>query len=70
MTGSTKTTSPADTLAKTSAEASVELSEAALAQASGGAVFPSGPGFSNLKIESSVKLDTDPALLLPAKPVG
>ena len=71
MTGSKKTTSPADSLAKTSEKAPVELSEAALAQASGGAVFPSAPAVSSLKYESSVKLDLNPGLLLPAvKPAG
>ena len=70
MSGSKKTSSP-DTLAKTSAEASVELSEAALAQTSGGAVFPSSPAVSSLKLDSSLKIDVNPGLLLPAvKPAG
>jgi hypothetical protein len=62
-------TSSADSLVKAG---SVELSEAALGQASGGAVFPSAPQFSALKID--LKLEnkaSDPNLLLPAvKPFG
>ena len=73
MTGSNKSkntsTSSADSLTKA---ASVELSEAALGAASGGAVFPSMP--QALKIDSSLKLEnkaSDPNLLLPAvKPFG
>ena len=67
MTGSTKTTSPTDSLAKTSAEATVELSEAALAEASGGviAIAPAN------KFDSALKLDVNHGLLLPAvKPAG
>jgi hypothetical protein len=72
MTGSDKsknTSTPAESLTKTSSKASVELSEAALGEASGGAVFPSSPAVSSLKINSSLKLEqkgTDPNLLLPA----
>jgi hypothetical protein len=54
-------TSSADSLTKA---ASVELSEAALGEASGGAVFPSIP--QALKIDSSLKLDKSSAQLLPA----
>ena len=59
---------PADELVKSSKDAAVELSETALEQASGGAVFPSGPAVGSLKIDSSLKLDkaSDPGLLLPA----
>jgi hypothetical protein len=75
MTGSKKpeqTQSPADALAKASPEASIELSESALAEASGGAVFPSAPTKGTYsKIDSAHKINTDPALLLPAvKPAG
>jgi hypothetical protein len=70
MTGSKKSASP-DSLAKASPEAAVELSEAALADASGGAVFPSAPAVSSLKLDSSLKIDLNPGLLLPAvKPAG
>jgi hypothetical protein len=64
-----KTASPsADSLTKASPQASVELSEAALGEASGGAVFPSAPAL--VKLGSAVKID-DPNLLVPAvKPVG
>jgi hypothetical protein len=65
MTESKKSASP-DSLAKASAGAAVELSEAALAGASGGAVFPSAPAVSSLKIESSLKIDTNPGFLVPA----
>jgi hypothetical protein len=68
MTDSKKSqpTSP-DALAKTSSKAPVELSEAQLADASGGAVFPSGPNQVGIfKWDSAHKIDTDPALLLPA----
>ena len=74
MTGANKsnnTSSSADSLTKA---ASVELSEAALGTASGGAVFPSSPAVSSLKLDSSLKLEnkvSDPNLLLPAvKPFG
>ena len=67
----TKKSASPDTLAKASAEAAVELSEAALAGASGGAVFPSAPAVSSLKLDGSFKFDANPGLLLPAvKPVG
>jgi len=71
MTGSKKSqpASP-DALAKTSPEAAIELSEAQLADASGGAVFPSGPTKGIYKFEEAHKLDTDPALLLPAVKPG
>jgi hypothetical protein len=60
-----------DALAKTSPKGAVELSEAQLADASGGAVFPSAPAVSSLKIDSSHKVDLNPGLLLPAvKPGG
>lgn len=73
MTGSKKpeTSSPTDSLAKTSAEASVELSESALAKASGGAVFPSAPALSSHKLDSSLKIDSNPVMLVPAvRPAG
>jgi len=50
-------TSP-ETLAKTSPEGSVELTEAQLSDASGGAVFPSGPAASSWKLDSGWKLDS------------
>jgi len=56
MTGSNKsktTSTSADNLTKSP---SVELSESALGQASGGAVFPSGPTTS-LKLDTALKLD-------------
>jgi hypothetical protein len=68
MSGSKK--SQPDSLAKTSKKGSVELSEKQLDGASGGAVFPSSPAISSLKYESAHKLDTDPALLLPAVKPG
>jgi hypothetical protein len=68
MTGSKQSdqTSKPDALAKTSPEASVELSETALAEASGGAVFPSGPNasFNFLKLDGMQKGDV--SALLPA----
>ena len=72
MTGSNKskdTATSAENLTKTSPKGSVELSEAALNQASGGAVFPSSPTVSALKIDSSLKLDkwVDPNLVLQQK---
>ena len=71
MTDSNKsknTSTAAENLTKTSPKGSVELSEAALGEASGGAVFPSSPAVSNLKLDTSLKLDTtiDPNLLVPA----
>jgi hypothetical protein len=59
-----------DALAKTSPKGSVELSETQLAGASGGAVFPSAPAIGSLKFDASHKIDTDPALLLPAVKPG
>ena len=74
MTGSKKPehkSGSADALTQASPEAAVELSEAQLADASGGAVFPSGPNQVGIfKWDTAHKIDTDPALLLPAvKPV-
>jgi hypothetical protein len=77
MTGSDKPKSAsnsAERLTKASPKGSVELSEAALGEASGGAVFPSSPAIS-LKLDSSLKLEQkgglDANLLLPAvKPIG
>ena len=72
MTGSDKsknTSTSAESLTKTSSKASVELSEAALGEASGGAVFPSSPAISSLKLDSSLKIEqkvTDANFLLPA----
>jgi hypothetical protein len=55
-------TSP-DALTKTSCEGSVELSEAQLSDASGGAVFPSGPTKAiHFKLEGGLKIDVDPAV--------
>jgi len=68
MTGSKKSdqTSSPDALAKTSPQASVELSEKALDQAAGGAVFPSSPTTTSLKLDSMQKWDPNTGLLLPA----
>jgi len=68
MTGSTKTSS-ADSLAKTSAEGAVELSEAALAEASGG-VIAIAPATNAWKWDTSLKIDVNPGLLLPAVKPG
>jgi hypothetical protein len=72
MTGSNKsktTSTSTDSLTKASPNASVELSEAALGEASGGAVFPSMPATS-LKLDPSLKIGdhkaTDPNFLVPA----
>jgi hypothetical protein len=63
-------TSP-DALAKTSPKGSVELSETQLADASGGAVFPSAPAALNfLKLDGAHKIDTNPVLLVPAVKPG
>jgi hypothetical protein len=62
-------TSP-DALAKTSPQGAIELSEAQLADASGGAVFPSAQAKGIYKFDAGHKLDTDPALLLPAVKPG
>jgi hypothetical protein len=52
-----------DALTKTSSEGSVELSEAQLSDASGGAVFPSGPTkFIHFKLEGGLKINVDPAV--------
>jgi len=57
---SDQTSSP-DALAKTSPQAAVELSETALAEASGGAVFPSSPTTLNfLKLDGLQKADVTP----------
>ena len=63
MTESKKTSNP-DALAKTSPKGSVELSEKALAEASGGAVFPSGPNASLnfLKLDGLQKADVSPVV--------
>jgi hypothetical protein len=68
----TKKSQPAspDSLAKSSKEGSVELSEMQLADASGGAVFPGAPAISSLKLDGGHKPDSDPALLLPAVKPG
>jgi len=77
MTGSNtskNTSTSKDSLTKSSAKGSVELSEAALGEAAGGAVFPSGPALGAIKLDSALKIEqkaSDPNLLLPAvKPVG
>jgi hypothetical protein len=63
-------TSP-DALTKTSPQGAVELSEAQLADASGGAVFPSGPTKAiHFKYEGGLKIDVNPGLLLPAVKPG
>jgi hypothetical protein len=70
MTGSNKAgqkPGSADALTQTSPEAAVELSEAQLADASGGAAFMNQAN----KFNAAQKINTDPALLLPAvKPQG
>jgi hypothetical protein len=58
-----------DTLAKTSPKGAVELSEAALAEASGGAIYMA-PAASSLKLDSGHKIDVNPGLLLPAVKPG
>jgi len=65
----TKKSQP-DSLAKTSSKGAIELSEAQLAGAAGGAVFPSSPAISSLKLDGAHKPDSDPALLLPAVKPG
>jgi hypothetical protein len=55
-----------DSLAKTSPEGSVELSEKQLAKAAGGAIYMNQAQ----KWDTAVKIDTDPALLLPAVKPG
>jgi len=64
MTDSKKTqpTSP-NALAKTSPEGSVELSEAQLSDASGGAVFPSAPTkFIHFKLDGTLDVEVNPAV--------
>ena len=58
-----------DTLAKTSPKGAVELSEAALAEASGGAIYMA-PAANSLKLDSGHKIDVNPGLLLPAVKPG
>jgi hypothetical protein len=73
MTGSKKSEqkpSSADVLTQTSPEASVELSEAQLADASGGAIYMNQANPAAYKFNSAWKCDTDPALLLPAVKPG
>ena len=73
MTGSNKSEQKpgsADALTKTSPEAPVELSEAQLADASGGAIYMNQANPGALKITTAQKIDTDPALLLPAVKPG
>lgn len=54
-------------LIQSSDQATVELTEAALDEASGGAVFPSSPTLHTYKVESSISTDKMvPTLLLPA----
>lgn len=59
-----------DALAKTSPQGAVELSEAALADASGGTPAFMKPADSNLKLDGSHKIDVNPGLLLPAVKPG
>jgi hypothetical protein len=58
-----------DALAKTSPQGAVELSEAALAETAGGAVFPSAQAAA-FKFDSGHKIDVNPGLLLPAVKPG
>jgi hypothetical protein len=58
-----------DTLAKTSPKGAVELSEAQLADAAGGAIYMA-PAASSLKLDGSHKVDVNPGLLLPAVKPG
>jgi hypothetical protein len=58
-----------DALAKTSPEGAVELSEAQLADASGGAIYMN-EAMGTWKFNNGVKIDTNPALLLPAVKPG
>jgi hypothetical protein len=58
-----------DALAKTSPNGAVELSEAQLADASGGAIYMA-PAASSVKLDGSHKINSDPALLLPAVKPG
>ena len=59
-----------DSLAKTSKEGSVELSETQLADAAGGAIYMNQQNPGAFKFNSGQKIDTDPALLLPAVKPG
>ena len=56
-----------DSLAKTSPEGSVELSEKQLADTAGGAIYMNQ---GSQKWNAAVKIDSDPALLLPAVKPG
>jgi len=58
-----------ETLAKTSPQGAVELSEAALAEASGGAIYMA-PSASSWKLDSSLKIDANPGMLVPAVKPG
>jgi hypothetical protein len=72
MTGSKKSEQKpgsADALTQTSPEASVELSETQLADASGG-IIAIAPQLGSYKFNSAQKVNTDPALLLPAVKPG
>jgi hypothetical protein len=69
MTESKKPASP-DALAKTSPKGSVELSEAQLADAAGGAIYMNQQNPGAFKFNAAQKVDTDPALLLPAVKPG
>ncbi len=68
MTESKKPASP-DALAKTSPKGAVELTEKQLAEAAGGAVFPSAQAAA-FKFDSGHKIDVNPGLLLPAVKPG
>ena len=59
-----------DALAKTSPKGAVELSEAQLADAAGGAIYMNQQNPGAYKFNSAQKVDTDPALLLPAVKPG
>ena len=61
-------TSP-DALAKTSPQGAVELTEGQLADASGG-IIAIAPQSGRIKFDTAQKIDTDPALLLPAVKPG
>jgi hypothetical protein len=69
MTGSKKPEQKpgsADALTKTSPEGSVELTESQLADASGGAIYMNQLSPTAQKVTTAHKIDSDPALLLPA----
>jgi len=59
-----------DGLAKTSPKGAVELSEAQLADAAGGAIYMNQQNPGAYKFNSAQKVDTDPSLLLPAVKPG